>query len=473
MLEAKPRYGFKQLTQPCRRIKLRHLNIIQLTPGAGAMYCGNCLRDNALVRALRSLGHHVTMVPLYLPLRLDEPDQSAETPVFFGGISVYLEQQWPWFRKAPAWVRQSLASRRLLRWAAGRAAKTRAAELGDLTLSMLQGEAGNQASELELLLDWLRLQPPPDIICLSNALLLGMARGLKALGAPVVCMLQGEDSFLDALPARDRARCWQALAERASEVDLFVSPSRYFAALMQERLNLESGRVEVVHNGINLEGYEAAPQRRAANAADRMPVLGYFTRMCPEKGLDLLVQAYMGLRQRGCALRLRIGGSCGPADEPFVAGLRRQLEAAGILGEVEFHPNLDRAAKLKFLAGLSLFSVPARYGEAFGLYVIEALAAGVPVVQPRTAAFTELVELTGGGLLCTPEDAKSLADGLEALLHEPNRARALGEAGRAAVFERFSSTAMARSMLGTFARCRPPTRSKVRPAPTGSSSLGL
>src|SRR2546426_4728518 len=125
------------------------MNIIQLTPGAGAMFCGNCFRDNALVAALRQLGHRVTLVPLYLPLTLDEEDQSAGAPIFFGGINVYLEQKSKLFRQAPAWIHNLFASRPLLRWASGKAAKTRAGELGELTLSMLRGEEGNQTRELD------------------------------------------------------------------------------------------------------------------------------------------------------------------------------------------------------------------------------------------------------------------------------------------------------------------------------------
>ena len=170
--------------------------------------------------------------------------------------------------------------------------------------------------------------------------------------------------------------------------------------------------------------------------------------MCPEKGLDTLVEAYLRLRERGRVgnLKLRVGGSCGPADEVFVEGLRERLRAKGVLGDVEFHPNLDRAGKLAFLHSLSVFSVPARYGEAFGLYLIEAMAAGVPVVQPRAAAFPELIEATGGGVLCAPDNPHALAEGIEGLLLDRARAQALGEAGRRAVFGRFSAEAMARAM---------------------------
>jgi glycosyltransferase involved in cell wall biosynthesis len=425
------------------------------------MYCGGCLRDNALVAALRKLGHQVTMVPLYLPLTLDEADQSAGTPVFFGGLNVYLEQKSALFRGAPGWLHDLLASRPLLNWAAGKAAKTRAADLGELTLSMLCGEDGNQARELEALIAWLKTQPPVDVICLSNALLIGMVRRLKSeLRVPVACALQGEDFFLDALPEADRAACWRTLAERAQEVDMFIAPSRYFGDLMRERLGLAAGRVSVVPNGINLEGYgkeDGSPKAevRRPNPADQGsgdPVLGFFARMCPEKGLDTLVDAYLALRQGGRVgrLKLRVGGSCGPADAPFVEGLRQKLEASGLSGDVEFQPNLDRAGKVQFLRSLSVFSVPARYGEAFGLYVLEALAAGVPVVQPRTAAFPELIEATGGGVLCPPGDPQALAKAVEELLLDPARARALGQAGRRAVFESFSAEAMAQAMAQAY-----------------------
>ena len=484
------------------------MNIIQLTPGAGAMFCGNCLRDNALVAALRQLGHRVTLVPLYLPLTLDQEDQSAGTPIFFGGINVYLEQKSELFRHAPAWLRHLFSWRPLLRWAAGKAAKTRASELGELTLSMLRGEAGNQAGELDELIQWvLHTQPPDDVVCLSNALLLGQARRLKSeLRAPLVCTLQGEDSFLDALPPTHRAACWQTLAERAAEVDAFIAPSSYFAKVMSERLGLPSARIHMVHNGIDLAGYSPPPApvpgfsennpphsalatlhssldtrpvlrstssvalRRVDRTAARghsPPVLGYFARMCREKGLAALVEAFVILRrrERTKGLKLRIGGSCGPADEPFVSSLRERLKQEALLEAVEFHPNLDRAAKLSFLRGLSVFSVPALYGEAFGLYLIEAMAAGVPVVQPQTAAFPELIEATGGGVLCAPGDPKALADAIESLLLDPDRAGALGQAGARAVFEKFSAQSMARACLRVFEDLR---SSREHPQPLGA-----
>jgi glycosyltransferase involved in cell wall biosynthesis len=429
------------------------MNIVQITPGAGGMYCGNCFRDNALVAALRKLGHSTLMVPLYLPMTLEEEDQSAGTPIFFSGVNVYLEQKSALFRHAPDWLHHLLESPKLLKWAAGKTAKTRPEDVGNITISMLRGEGGHQARELEELIAWLKQQPGFDVVCLSNALLVGMVRKLKQeLRSPVVCMLQGEDYFLDSLAETHRDVAWKTLAERAAETDLFIAPSNYFAELMSQRLSLPADRVRVVYNGVNLNGFDAPEIANRKSPTAHPPVLGYFARMCREKGLDRLVEAFILLKRRdGCRdLKLHIGGGCGPSDEPFVESLRVRLKALGVMHDVEFHPNLTRKQKIEFLRGLTVFSVPALYGEAFGLYVIEALASGVPVVQPRTAAFPELVQTTGGGVLYEPGEPKELADAVEQLLARPEQRRAFGEAGRKVVLEKFTSECMARNIAQVF-----------------------
>ncbi len=413
------------------------------------MYCGGCFRDNALVTALRALGHDTLMLPLYLPLTLDEADQSAGTPIFFSGVNVYLEQKLLWFRRAPQWLHRALASPKLLGLLGGLAGRTRAEDVGELTVSMLRGEEGNQAREVAELVAWLKAHHRCDVISLSNVLLVGMARRLKAeLRVPLVCMLQGEDTFLDALPPTERAQAWQVVAERARDIDLFIAPSRYFGDLMARRMNVPPGKIRVVHNGINVEGYSASLTPRATGQA---PVLGYFARMCEIKGLALAVDVFIELKQRGRVpmLQLHVGGGCGPGDESFVAQQKLKLERAGFLADVKFFPNVTREEKISFLQSLDVFCTPALYGEAFGLYVLEALAAGVPVVQPRHAAFPELIEATGGGVIAEP-NARALADAAEALLLNPERARALGEAGRQAVREQFNMDRMAREVLAVF-----------------------
>ena len=428
------------------RLETTKVNIVQITPGAGGMYCGNCFRDNALVGALRQMGHPTLMVPLYLPMTLDEVDNSVGTPLFFNGLNVYLEQKSALFRKAPRWIHDAIGSPRLLKWAAGRAASTRAADVGEITLSMLDGENGKQARELEEMISWLKTHSHPDVVFLSNALLAGMIQRIKAeLRVPVICMLQGEAPFLDGLPDRYRQPCWKAVAERSAAADMLVAPSRYFASLMSKRLGLSEDRVRVIYNGINLEAYHRPSHTEFKSALPAAaPVLGFFARMCPDKGLNLLVDAYLLIRKRKHVpqLKLRVGGSCGPSDEPWVEEQRRKLEAAGFLGDAEFCPNLDHAAKVEFLQSLTVMSTPALYGEAFGLYVIEAMAAGVPVVQPRHGAFPELIAATGGGVICEPT-AEGLARSIEQLIQDPIALGSLGRAGREAVSEHFSVERMA------------------------------
>ncbi|MCC6235639.1 MAG: glycosyltransferase family 4 protein [Verrucomicrobiales bacterium] len=436
------------------------MRIVQLTPGAGGMFCGNCLRDNALVAALRRQGHEVTMLPLYLPLKTDEPDQSLGKPVFFGGINVYLEQQSALFRRLPRWLHRLLDSPRLLRWVGTAAARTRPEDVGELTVSMLRGELGHQRREIDELVAWLRDHERPEVISLSNALLAGCARQLKReLGARLVITLQGEEAFLDALPPREREAAWNLVAERVAEADVLVTPSHYYARRLAQRLHLPESRFHVVPNGIQLAGWEVAP------SPPQPPRIGFLARMCQEKGLDLLVDAFLDLRRRGRVpgTRLAVAGSLGPSDEAFVTEQKRKLQAAGLLGETEFHPNLDHPAKQRFLRDLTVFSVPAHYGEAFGLYLVEAMAAGVPIVQPDTGAFPEILADSGAGILCRAHDAADLSQRLEQVLVQPELAARLSTAGRRAAEERYHSDASARAFAALLV---PRTAVPSTPAPT-------
>ncbi|MBI1177691.1 glycosyltransferase [bacterium] len=423
------------------------MNIVQITPGAGGMFCGGCFRDNALVTALRKLDHQVLMVPLYLPMTLDEPDQSEGTPTFYNGIQVYLDQKYKLFRKGPNWLHKLAGSPRLLKFLSKRAVKTQPAEVGDLTLSMLEGELGNQARELDDLIAFLRTQEEkPDVVVLSNALMMGMVRKIRLeLDVPVVVTLQGEDWFVNSLPEQFRERCWQHLVHRAREVDLFVAPSQYYAAEMMRYLDVGADRMRIVHNGINLDGYMQAA------VAPHPPSLGYFARMCEEKGLGLLVDTYIELKRRDRVphFKLRIGGGCGPGDEPFVDDLKNKMRKAKCLKDVEFYPNLSRGDKLAFFRQLTVFCTPAMYGESFGLYLIEALAAGIPAVQPNVAAFPEIFETIGGGVLAEG-NPEALADAIMPFLRDPNTAREYGERVRESTHNMFSIELMAERMVAVY-----------------------
>lgn len=401
------------------------MRILQLTPGTGNFYCGSCLRDNSLVHGLRAKGHEVLMVPLYLPLVTDEPPENENSPIFLGGISMFLEQKLPAFRHMPEWLNRLLSSSALLHVAANLAGMTTAKQLGEATVAMLQSEPGRQAQEVERLIAWLRSQPAPDVICMSNSLLGGLTRRLKEeFKIPIVCSLQGEDSFLDALPEPYRSRSWELLTKRCAEMDHFIAVSEYYAGLMRRRLNLAPEKVTVVYPGISVGDFQPAA------ALPNPPVVAYLARIHPAKGLGTLVEAFLKLKEsnRVPGLRLRVAGAMAGKDHLYANTLKHRLSRYS--RDAEFLPNLTREQKLEFVRDATVFSVPATYGEAFGLYLLEAWAAGVPVVQPRHAAFPELLARTGGGLLCEPDNPAALAAAIEQLLLDPSKARQLGEAGR-------------------------------------------
>lgn len=429
------------------------MRLVQLTAGTGTFHCGTCHRDNTLVHELRAQGHEVEMVPLYLPLHTETLDESRETPVFLGGISTWLQHRHAIFRGLPGFVDRALSSRPVLQLAARRAGMTRAADLGDMTVAMLRGGDGPHRKEVQRLAHWLAGLPKPDVVVLSNALLAGLAAPLRAAtGAPVACTLQGEDTFLDALPEPHRTAAWEELRRRAQDVRLFVAVSRYHAGVMGERLSLDPAKVAVVPNGIPLEGHEEAPG--SPDDTPGFPAIGFLAHLCPDKGLHTLVDAFLLLRREGGldpAPVLRVAGAMTEMDRPYVLELEGRIAAAGLSGDVTIESNLSRHEKLAFLRGLSVLSVPATYGESFGLYVLEALASGVPVVQPRTAAFPEVLGMTGGGLLVRPDDPADLAEKLASLLRDPDRARALGREGREVVHARFGVDRMARDVAAALA----------------------
>jgi glycosyltransferase involved in cell wall biosynthesis len=419
--------------------KTTNLKIVQLTPGAGDMYCGNCLRDNALVAEWNKMGHNVCMVPMYLPLTLDEPDQSEGVPVFFGGINVSMSHKVPWlWRWIPEKLRKLLDSRSLLKSIGKKVSKTNPAEVGALTVSMLKGEEGNQLRELRELSDWIQKEHKPDVIIFSNALLLGMHNHLKKVtGSKTVCFITGEDTFLDTLPEPHRSQAWNLVREHTKQVDVLIAPSHYYAKYMSERLDLQN--IHIVYNGINTKGFES-------DASDKCPTrhgsltLGFFARMCATKGLDILIDAFIEIRKRGNVpnLKLKIGGNLNPWNESWVSQLKQKLQSENLSKDVSFHPNVSREEKIQFLRSLDVLSVPAVGKEPFGFYVIESIAAGVPVVMPEASSFPELIEKSGGGVLYSSENRLALVEALEMLFTDEAKRQHLSVTGRKNALEFFS-----------------------------------
>jgi len=422
------------------------MRIIQITPSAGdSFYCENCLRDAALAKAIIKLGHEGLTIPLYLPLPSEQSGSTGISPIFFGGLNVYFQQKLAFFRKTPRWLDRLFDSPRLLKWVGRMVGMTSERDLGETTISMLRGEKGRQIKELDRLVDWLDTQDNrPNIICLSNILLAGLARTIKQrLGVPVVCLLQDEDGFLDGLVPPYSQQAWEIISQRVGDIDAFIGVSKYYTQTMQQRLQLSPERTHVVYTGISLDGYESRP------AEPEFPTIGYLSRMCPDKGLDTLVDAFLELKKNEKLrdAKLRIAGGKRSDDEAFLKKIRQKLSSAGVIDDVEFLHDFDHEARMAFLRSLSVLSVPEKQPVAYGLYVLEALAAGVPVVEPASGVFPELIEMTGGGLLCEPNNVDALADAIGSLLLDPAKMRRLGEQGRAAVTKKFNIEQTAEQMV--------------------------
>ncbi len=414
------------------------MRIIHLTPGTGNFHCGSCHRDNHLMKALRAQGHDVTMVPLYLPLVTDGEPANPELPVFAGGINLFLKQKLPFFRHAPRWMHRWLDSPGMLLRAAKRAGMTSARQLGEMTLESLRGVTGKQAEDWQRLMDWIGSTGKPDILSLSNGLLSGLAvAAQRQIGVPVVCSLQGEDSFLDTLPEPYRSQSWDLFRQNSSAVARYVAASEYYTATMRTRLGLTEKQIVCVRNGLDLTGYGRQPR------APGIPVIGYLARQIAGKGLHTLVDAFIQLAPRLPRVRLSIAGTATDADTKFIKQQQRKLHAAGLWDRVTWRQNLDTAEKIAHFQSLTVLSVPAAYGEAFGLYVVESLACGVPVVEPDHAGLGELVRGTGGGLLCAPDDSASLATSLERLLVDETLRQSLADTGHAAVHRDYTADRMA------------------------------
>lgn len=424
------------------------MKIINIVPGfGGTFYCGNCLRDGAYVNALREAGHDAIVLPMYLPLTAfaNKPDEGF--PVFYGAVNIYLRQQFPLMRHMPGWLENFFDSGPVLKFAAGKSGSTRAHGLEKLTESMLLGEKGYQHHELDHLVDFLKNHQKPDIVHFSNALLLGLAKRIREeVGVPVVFSLQDEDVWVDAMEESWRERIWQLMEEKSKDVDAFVAVSSYFADVMREKMYIPQNKIHVVHIGVKPEQYICS------SPATSPPAIGYLSRICEENGFEILVDAFIRLKAepRFSNLVLKATGGMTGDDKSFLNRQLKKAEQKKLSKSIQIIPDFTPESLTGFFKSLSVLSVPVQKGEAFGLYQIEALASGVPLVQPDLGAFPEIIKATGGGVLYHPNTADALAEKLAEVLSDPVRLMQMSSAGRKSVEEKFDCKKLTKKMLEVY-----------------------
>jgi glycosyltransferase involved in cell wall biosynthesis len=320
--------------------------------------------------------------------------------------------------------------------------------LGALTVTTLRGESGYQRKEVEKLVHWLGNEPKPDVVNLPNSMLIALAAPIRrVLQCPIVVTLQGDDLFLDGLVEPYKSASLDLIRQQIEDVDLFVSVSEYYTEYMSTYLGIPRAKMRTVPLGIGVKDF-AEPAPLARNPF----TIGYLARVAPEKGLHNLVEAYCILRhERGLPpSRLAAAGYMGHDQQTYYAGIMRKLGSCGLAGEFSYAGTVDREGKTRFLRSLDVLSVPSGYHEPKGLYLLEAMASGVPVVQPNHGAFPEMLRQTCGGLLARSEQPADIADALMEVWRDPERAAGMGRRGAEGVRTHYTIAAMAEAILEVY-----------------------
>jgi glycosyltransferase involved in cell wall biosynthesis len=423
------------------------MKIVYIASGAANMYCGSCMHDNALAAGMKDAGEDVSLLPLYTPMRLDE-ESVGERQIFYGGIKAYLMQKYPhpfFGRDLLFRIAGSQAILRLMpHFDIGSAVDPVAN--AELTLSMLKGETGNQRELLQELVQWIKSTYQPDVVHVTNALLIGVVREFKrSLQIPITCGLHGEDIFLVGMPHPYQEEALSIIRERAADVDRFLAISTYYRDMFSNWVGLDRSKIDVVWPGIALKDYREIPVETTPHPL----TIGFLARFVPEKGLHLLVDAFTRLVRSNefPDLQLVAGGYVSRAYKTYMDGIRKAIRENRLEDRIKLLGTLERADKLKFFRQIDVFSVPAPYREPKGISILEALASGVPVVQPDHGAYPEWIHASQGGLLHRPNDSTDLAEKLATLLRDAELRQRLGQQGRQGIFDKFSSERMASATL--------------------------
>lgn len=414
------------------------MKIAYIIPGTGgAFYCENCIRDCAFISGLTALGHQVTTLPMYLQPNNEGGTQSI-SPIFFGAIRLYLQVHITWLRKIPYSILRFLDHPYLLKLAANLAGSTRASGHEELTLSVLRGHNGPHAQEFVRLVTWITKKVKPDLIIISNAFLLGIATTVKAYcRTPVICLLQDEHIWVDSCAHEYQSIIWHTIAKQSRYSDLFLTHSHWFADKTKLLTGISS---HVIPFGIDVSRYT----KSAIPNSDLL--IGYLGRMSMDLGMGILSEAFTKLVKHrfSSPLGLAFCGGFTHDDQSFV---KKSLKEVSHKGKVIVQSDFGLASRVAFLAPLTLLSVPARQYMSCAPFIVEALACGVPVVQPDQGGFSEIVKATGGGLLYSPNNPDTLGGTLESLLKDKKKRMKLSKNGHQAVLKKYNNTIMVQTAL--------------------------
>ena len=422
------------------------MKIIYLITGSGgSFYCANCYRDMLYLRAIRKVpGTTAKAIPLYLPPDEDvDKNHEMDTHVFFGAISMYLREKVRIFRNMPMFLEKFFRLKPFLKLAARLAGTTRSEGLEDMTLNMIKGDATFRKDEVDRLVSYLNSEGRPDIIHLSNALILGLARQLKKrMDVKIVCSLLNEDNWVIDMEESYQGKAWKMMAEESEHIDAFVTPSRYSKEQFISETGIKGDNIHIVPLGFDPPDYEKPGEQ------SRPPTIGYFCRVSEHNGFDKLVDAFIDIKTRNIipGLTFHVCGGYTGDDKLFISKQIKKIREHEFQKSIKICNEFSGDKKAQFFENVDVISVPVRKLDGYGLYILEANGAGVPVVQPATGAFPEILEITGGGITYSPDTVSELSKSLVKVLTDHDLRKKLGETGSVKVRSELSLDKMSEGL---------------------------
>jgi glycosyltransferase involved in cell wall biosynthesis len=425
------------------------MKIVYLITGSGgSFYCGNCYRDMIYLRAIRKVpGINATAIPLYLPPDITHIESGLDKNVFFGAISMYLREKVPFFKNMPSFMEKLVDSPRMLRMASRRAGTTRTEGLEDMTLNMINGENAFPKKEFQRLIKYLIKDGKPDVIHLSNALIIGLAHQLKKeLNVKIICSLLNEDDWIDEMVEPFQTKAWKSISAEAHNIDAFITPSNYYKELFISKTGISGRNFNVVPLGLDTSDLNITEKK------DNYPAIGYFCRINSQNGFDKLIDAFIVLKSadNSSGLTLHVSGGYSGDDKPFITDQIRKIKAKGLKSFIRIYPEFHGNSKNEFFSNIDVMSVPVRKHDGYGLYILEANAAGIPVIQPATGAFPEIIERTHGGIIYSPDNVEELSANILKLLKDRDLRLKLGKEGKENVLKELSLEKMSEGLSDVY-----------------------
>ncbi|MCD7896015.1 MAG: glycosyltransferase family 4 protein [Planctomycetaceae bacterium] len=416
------------------------MHVLYLVAGNDVIAGGATVRDASFVNGLREAGHDVTAVSLYGPATVEgELHPSRLFPPLAHNT---LRRLFPRLAKFPTTITSMFRRPRPVMSMTSYAVSGKRNDLrGPLAVSLLSGANKMQRREFFRLMELLG-DKKADAAIFANTMLSGLAEAISVnLGCPVFCLSQGSDRYVEGLEEPYRSDARKLIRKNARLFRRVVTTSRFFAIRATESLALPANRIKIVPPGIETATLiNPAPRKRIPFT------IGYLGPIRKEKGLDILVEAFETLvRDTTVNPELWISGQI--EDGRYWNRLHRRLESKALAGKHKVFGLLSGNGRREFFEGLSVFVVPSRQPESRATHMLEAMAAGVPVVGPASGIIPEIFQYANGGLLVSSESPSWMfTQALELLASMPDTADEMGRAGSEGVVEHFSIASSSRQL---------------------------